>query len=572
MALGCAFALVAAVGAARAFRPALLVDPDPAWAAPRLLLGLATIGLAAAAGVLSAAAFSLWTRTRVSVAPLPRLPFSPAALAALAFLALLLGCLARVAGLGSIPEALWIDDTSEIYPALQLSGRWSDFADSVRPVPFGEVPKGTVGVLYLEYFRLLLLAFGPSTFSLRLPAAVAGAASLVASGLLARRVLPRGGATLAILVLAGLYWALIMSRVGWNAQVVAPIATLATLLLLKARELRSSILALGAGALAGIGAHVYLSAWVPAGGLLLVAAWPSSTSIGRLRWDWKVPGGFLAGLVLAALPLFVLTSGRKTPYFLRTGDQNVFKEIEYWRSPMPAFEAAADGVSAPWITLPARGWPQNVGLGLVLRVLLGVAFLRAIRRPQDELSMIVLAQGGAALAATILGGNRGVPNGFRFGYLADFTAVAAAGGAVWTLLLVRRAARRLLAIAICGLLAAGSVLSVGGFFRDFAHPPGLDPSGEETVVGRAALRWDRYGTVEVDPALLHFRGMVSAIRRYRLDPDDRGSPPHLPGASATNREFRIVRPGTMLREGERAVELVRNRGQTLAVVVGKRRS
>jgi hypothetical protein len=186
--------------------------------------------------------------------------------------------------------------------------------------------------------------------------------------------------------------------------------------------------------------------------------------------------------------------------------------------------------------------------------------------------MIVLAQGGAALAASVLGGHRGVPNGFRFGYLSDFTAVAAAGGALWTILLVRRAARPLLAIAVAGLLAAGSILSARDFFRDFGGSPGLDPSGEDTVVGRAAVRWQRYGTVEVDPALIHFRGMVSAIRRYRLDPDDRGLPPHLPVTSPTNREFRVVPPGAILREGERAVELVRNGERMLAVVVGKRRS
>ena len=55
--------------------------------------------------------------------------------------------------------------------------------------------------------------------------------------------------------------------------------------------------------------------------------------------------------------------------------------------------------------------------------------------------MIILAQAGAALAATVLGGHRGVPNGFRFGYLSDVTAIAIAVE-LWTLLLVRRPGRR----------------------------------------------------------------------------------------------------------------------------------
>ena len=272
---GCAIAFVAAVNLVRSVRPALLVDPDPSWVIPRLLLALAVVVAAVAAGGISAACFFRWSRSTVSLSPLPRLPFSSVALGMLAVTAFLLGTFARLVKLDSIPAALWIDDVSEIAPALDLSGGWRDFANSVRAVPFGESPSGTVGVLYLEFFRLILLLFGTNTFSLRLPAAIAGVASLVTTGLLARRVLPRGGATLAILILAGLYWHVTMSRLGWNALVVAPIVGLATLLLLHARDRPRPILALCAGAVMGIGAHVYMAAWVAAGGLLAIACWPS---------------------------------------------------------------------------------------------------------------------------------------------------------------------------------------------------------------------------------------------------------------------------------------------------------
>ena len=190
---------------------------------------------------------------------------------------------------------------------------------------------------------------------------------------------------------------------------------------------------------------------------------------------------------------------------------------------MPALEAASDGISAPWVSA-SPDWPWNVGLRVVFRALLAVAFLRALRRPRDELSMIVLAHSAAALAATVLGGNRGVPNGYRFGYLSDMTAIAIAGGALWTLLLVRRPGRPVLATALTGLLAATSLLGVRDFFRYFWILPGRERSSETTLVARAALRWDRYGTVEIDPRLVHFKVMVAAIRRYRLDPENPGSP------------------------------------------------
>jgi hypothetical protein len=238
---------------------------------------------------------------------------------------------------------------------------------------------------------------------------------------------------------------------------------------------------------------------------------------------------------------------------------------------MPAFEAASDGISAPWVSA-SGDWPWNVGLRLVFRALLAVAFLRALRRPRDELSMIVLAHSGAALAATVLGGNRGVPNGFRFGYLSDMTAIAIAGGALWTLLLVRRPGRRVLAMALTGLLAATSLLGVRDFFRYFWTLPGRERSSETTLVARAALRWDRYGTVEIDPRLVHFKVMMAAIRRYRLDPENTGLPAGSLPDVGTDREFRIVRPGTVPRPGERSVEVVRGEGWTCAVVLGKRGS
>jgi hypothetical protein len=565
---GCAVAFVATFNLVRSLRPALLLDPETSWAIPRLLLGLAVIAVAVSVGGISAAGFFRWTRSSLSVSPLPRLPFSFAALAALAAMALLLGSFARLAKLDSIPEALWIDDVSEIVPALDLSGRWRDFADSVRPVPFGESPGGTVGVLYLEFFRLILLLFGTNTFSLRLPAAIAGMASLVTTGLLARRVLPRGGATLAVMVLAGLSWHVTMSRLGWVALVIAPIVSLATLLLLRSRDGPTPILALCAGALIGIGAHVYMAAWVAAAGLLAIASWPSHRPLPASGFQRSLlPALFVLGFGLAVSPLFLFREGRTTPYFQRAPIQRTLLGVRYWRSPVAVLEAASDGISAPWVSA-SREWPRNVQLRLVFRLLLAVAFLRALRRPRDELSMIILAQAGAALAATVL--DLSIPNGFRFGYLSDVTAIAIAGGALWTLLLVRRPDRRVLATAVVGLLAAVSLLGVRDFFRYFWVLPGRERSSETTLVARAAARWDRYGTVEVDPRLVHFKSMVAAIRRYRLDPEDSGLPDDALRDAGSAREFRIVRPGTVPRPGERAVEVVRGEGWTCAVVLARR--
>jgi hypothetical protein len=42
--------------------------------------------------------------------------------------------------------------------------------------------------------------------------------------------------------------------------------------------------------------------------------------------------------------------------------------------------------------------------------------------------------------------------------------------------------------------------------------------GEDTLIGRAAARWETYGTVAVDPGLGRSDLTIDTVRRYRLDP------------------------------------------------------
>ena len=564
--LGGVVAFVAAVNLIRQIRLDLLLSPESSWLFPRLLLGVAVVSGSAAAGGITAALFSLWSRARISAAPLERLPVARLWLIGIAGAAVLAGAAARLASLDSVPEGLWVDEVAEIRPALALSGRLSDFADSIRPVPFGQTPTGTVGVLYLELFRGILRLFHPGVFSLRLPATLAGIASLITAGLLARRLLPSGGAVLTVLVLSGLNWHLALSRLCWVAIVIAPLVSIATLIILLARARENSILAAFAGLVIGAGAHIYLSAWVGATALLALTLWPLHSSPSGPRSRFKIPVFFAVGFVVAVSPLFLLHENGPSPSFLRTRHVNVLNEVRYWQSPMPVFEAAADGLTGPWHSPPWRRWPGNVRLGAILASLLAVGFFRALRRPRDEFSAVLLSQSVAPLAATVLGGHRGVPNGFRFGYLSELSAVAISGGACWILLSIPASGRRIAAIVLIGILSASSIFGIRRFFLEQEGPAG-DPSGQDTLVARAALRWERYGIIEFDPGLIHSHGMVDAIRRYRLDP--RGSTLDKETASsAENRNFRIARPDTIPRSGERRVEILPGRDNWGFVVYG----
>jgi hypothetical protein len=569
---GTAAAFVSGVDLARWIRPGLLADADPAWSVPRLLLGLLLAAVASSAGVLVAALFLLAAR-RLAGGRVPvGLPLPSSALAALAAGAILLGAAARFAGLATRPASLWIDDVSLISPALALSGSFRDFADSIRPAPFG-VPKtyGSVGVLYLELYRLILTLFGTTVFGVRFLSAAAGVASLITAAALARFLLPRGGGALAALVLAGLRWHLILSRWGWNAVVLAPILDVAVLLLLAARRRESLALAIAAGALAGLAAHVYLSAWIAAAGLLLLAAWPSEPPIAPGRRALRA-FLFAAGFALAAAPLFLLREGRAAGYFARASDHSLAAEIRHTRSVLPAFAAAADSLAGPWFVadpVARNDLPGRTRLPWVLGIPVAVAFGRALVKPREELSAYLLSQAGAALAGSVAGGQAGVPNGYRFGYLCDATAVAAAAGLLLLVGLFPDVRRRAAALAAVGLVAVSGALGARDALLLWPDRAGTFEGfhGQDTLVARAALRWERYGEVAVSRDLGHSAVTIEGIRRYRLEADR----PAEPAGLLRGRNFRIVPPDAAPSPGERVLERVRDgQGHDWAVVLGRR--
>ncbi len=581
LAAGAGAAFVAAVGLVLAIRPRLLFDPDPEWAPARLLLTLLVVAAAGAVGVAASSALLFWGRSRAVTRRLPALPLRAGALVALAAAALLLGAAARFAALDKLPAPLWVDDLSLIPPALSLHGAASDFADPVRAVPFGlRRPYGSVGVLYLELYRWSLLLFGTTVFGVRFLSAAAGVASIATAIALGRALLPRGGGTLAGLALAGMRWHLILSRWGWNAIVLVPVLDLAALLLLRARRRRSLAAAAAAGLVAGIGAHIYLAAWVALAALAAWLAWPGA-SLTR-RWRLGAAGVFVVMFLLAASPLF-LTGPGKTPYFRRAGQHNVVVEIRRQRSVAPLFSSAATALSAPWFLADPSPWndlPGRTRLGWILGIPVAAALARSLLRPREELSGFLLAHAGAAFAAAVVWGTEMQPNGYRVAYLTTVTAVAAAAGGLSLLSLLSASARRAGGIAVLGLLAISGALAARDVFLRWG--PMLEAwegyQGRDNLVASAVLRWQPYGPVTVDPALSRILANEATLSldllvRYRLDAG--GAAALRPSASrgaGAHRTFRIVPAARFPLPGERVVEIVRDgRGTKWAIVFGARR-
>lgn len=558
--VGGAVAFVVGVKLVEAIRPALLLDPDPRWLAPRLVLWLGLFSAAASGGALAAALFFLWTESRIAPGEPQPLPFRRATLAAIALAALVAGALFRFAWLDRLPLPLWLDDVSLIEPTLALHGNWRDFSNAIRPAPYGVAkPFGSVGVLYLEIYRACLSLAGTTVFGVRLPSALAGTLSVATAIALGRALLPRGGGALAGLALAGMRWNLILSRWGWNAIVLAPILDVAALFVIAARRRQSVALAAAGGLVAGLATHIYLASWVGAGALFLLASWPGEASDAKpWRPNVALPVAFLLPMVLVAAPLFLLKEGRTSPYFARASDHNVALEIGRAKSVLPLLAVAADALAAPWFLsdpAPRHDLPGRSRTGWIVGTFVAVALAFAVLRPRREFSAYLLASAAAAFAATVFGGRATVPNGYRFGYLSNVAAVAAAGGALVVVGMFGPAKRRTAGIALAGILAIASLAGARDAVIRWAGSRATfdDFWGQDTLLARTAARWDRYGTVALDPELGENPLTIAGARRYRLDPDrEKGRATRETGG----REFRIVAPGSVPRPGERLVERV----------------
>ena len=232
---------------------------------------------------------------------------------------------------------------------------------------------------------------------------------------------------------------------------------------------------------------------------------------------------------------------------------------------------AADGVMAPWLPDPLarHDIPGRSRLPWMVGIPAAAAFVRALLYPRDRVSAFLLAHALAALAGAIAWGPRGHPNGFRYGYLTTLLAVAAAAGVLWLLATVAPGRRRLAALAAMGILAVGGALGVRDTLevwgRSRATFDGF--SGQDTLLARAALRWEALGEVTVENAPAAAPAMVSgvtfdAIRRFRVE--ERPAPE---GGRRHRLRVRIAAGDAAARPGEHAVEQIRDGwGRTWGIV------
>jgi hypothetical protein len=566
---------VAAIDLIRFIRADLLISPEVAWAIPRLVLTVFLITASGSAGVLAAGLFFLWSRTPASTADTQPLPLSRNTLRLIAGTALCFGVLARFAWLDSIPPTLWIDELAPVRPSLALKGNVADLADPIRMMRISTDSSSytVTSVVQLEAYRFLLHRLGTTILSIRFPAALAAALLLLTTMLLARTLLPQGGAAVAGVILAGLRWQLIMGRFAWNVLALTLIVDLATLLLLRARRRSSLAAAAAGGLLAGLGAHVYLGAWIAGAALGVFLLLPQVIGP-SLRRRMALSALYGLGFLAAVLPIFLLEKGRPNPYFDRASDQSLLKDLRRTGDGMIPLNIVADSFQAPWLIADHQDLPKSK-LGWIIGIPFAAALLRAVRSPMGELSALLFCHAGAAVAASLRWGLPGHPNGYRFLYLTSLTAVAASAGVLWIIQLRAPSVRRPATLAAFGLLGVGALLGTREALVQWGLSRGAFDSywGGSTLVGRAALRWERYGRVDIDPLLRYSSTVAGQVWEFALDPDQKRQKKLFAGSNAgreRGRCFWITGVSTAPAQKERRTEIVRDAwGRDYAVVLAR---
>jgi hypothetical protein len=97
-------------------------------------------------------------------------------------------------------------------------------------------------------------------------------------------------------------------------------------------------------------------------------------------------------------------------------------------------------------------------------------------------------------------------------------------------------------------------------------------SGQDTLIGRTAARWETYGLVRVAPHLGRSDTTIDTVRRYRLALElPRSAVRSGPGAEGrAQRLFRIVPADVVAEADERLVEHVRDGwGREWAIVLAR---
>ncbi|MSP11565.1 MAG: phospholipid carrier-dependent glycosyltransferase [Chloroflexi bacterium] len=261
----------------------------------------------------------------------------------------LLGLVLRLYHLDSLPFGTWFDEAQNALVALQMLGD-----PGFRPVYLAQLTQQPT--LFLYPTALMLKLFGDTTWSVRLVAALAGAATVPAMYFLGKELFGRRFGLLAAFFLAISSWHITFSRLAFNA-IWSPLWNVLTMALLF-RALRTGRLRDYALAGISLGLSVnfyYTSRLLPFVIILFLLHQIIQRGPMWLLRRWRGGLVFAAGLLLAVAPLAQFAVTRPNEFFNRLEQTSVFK----WTAEAGNYQPLIDNVEKHLGMFTLQGDPNG---------------------------------------------------------------------------------------------------------------------------------------------------------------------------------------------------------------------
>lgn len=239
---------------------------------------------------------------------------------ALVVAVLLLAAFFRLWRLLTFPPGLWYDEGVNAADAVSLIDH-----DHIRlwfNTVFGR------STLYLYLLAVSFKLFGYSLFAIRIVPAVAGLTAVAIFYPLARRFMPVAPALVATALFAVSRWAVVFSRISWEASIQPVLEVASIYFLIRGIDTRSKRAFALAGIAMAAGLYTYIAfRMVPVvvAVLLVYAAVSQWQAIRR-----NIPGLLLfsAAFLVAVMPLAVFAATHTDKFTERTRTVSVFREID----------------------------------------------------------------------------------------------------------------------------------------------------------------------------------------------------------------------------------------------------
>jgi 4-amino-4-deoxy-L-arabinose transferase-like glycosyltransferase len=437
------------------------------------------VGFFVAVSLLGVATISAAERERSEAAEEPLKPVSRAEDApslpwrweyAILAAVLLVAAFFRFWRLLSFPPGLWYDEGVNAADAVKLIDH-----DHVRlwfDTVFGR------STLYLYLLAASFKVFGYTLFAIRIVPATAGLAAVVLFYFLARRLVGQVPALIATALFGVSRWAVVFSRISWEASIQPVIEVAAVYFLIRGVDTKSKpSFALGGIAMAA-GLYTYIAFRMVPIFVALLLIYIAVSQWQTIRRNLAGLALFSAAFVVAVMPLAVFALNHTDKFTERTRAVSVFKEIDKENSYEPLWSNVKKSVRMLNVegdgngrhNLPFRPMLDEVTAALVV-LGLGVSLwsFRNWRRGSIA-PWIVLSLLPGALTLQIEN-----PSAIRgIGALPPIFLLAGLGtAAVYRTVESARVGRAIFAAGAVALIAWSAAINYHDVFQEMAGDPGV---------------------------------------------------------------------------------------------------